>query len=62
MWVDKGSEFNNRSMKSWLPKSHIESYSIHNEEKPENINNIHIHKLNQISEKKTKIHIIIQPK
>ena len=28
---DKGSEFYNRSMKSWLEKNHIEMYSTHNE-------------------------------
>ena len=32
-WVDKGSEFYNRSMKSWLEKNDIEMYSTHNEEK-----------------------------
>ena len=30
-WVDKGSEFYNRLMKSWLEKEFIEIYSIHNE-------------------------------
>ena len=34
IWVDKGSEFYNRSMKSWLEKNDIEIYSIHNEGKP----------------------------
>ena len=33
IWVDKGSEFYNRSMKSWLEKNDIEMYSTHNEEK-----------------------------
>ena len=33
IWVDKGSEFYNRSMKSWLEKNDIESYSTHNEGK-----------------------------
>ena len=33
IWVDKGSEFYNRSMKSWLEKSDIEMYSTHNEGK-----------------------------
>ena len=28
IWVDKGSEFYNRSMKSWLEKNYIEMYSI----------------------------------
>ena len=28
--VDKGSEFYNRSMKSWLPDIDIEKYSTHN--------------------------------
>ena len=31
IWVDKGSEFYNRSMKSWLEKNNIEMYSTHNE-------------------------------
>ena len=31
--VDKGSEFYNRSMKSWLVKIDIEMYSTHNEGK-----------------------------
>ena len=30
IWVNKGSEFYNRSMKSWLEKSDIEMYSTHN--------------------------------
>ena len=34
IWVDKGSEFYKRSMKSWLEKTSIEMYSIPNEEKP----------------------------
>ena len=33
IWVDKGSEFYNRSIKSWLEKSDIEMYSTHNEGK-----------------------------
>ena len=33
IWVDKGSKFYNRSMKSWLEKSDIEIYSTHNEGK-----------------------------
>ena len=33
IWVDKGSEFYNRSMKSWLEKNDIEIYSTHNEGK-----------------------------
>ena len=33
IWVDKGSEFCNRSMKSRLEKNDIETYSTHNEEK-----------------------------
>ena len=33
IWVDKGSEFYNRSMKSWLAKNDIEIYSAHNEGK-----------------------------
>ena len=31
MWIDKGSEFYNRSMKSWLEDESIVIYSIHNE-------------------------------
>ena len=33
MCVDKGSEFYNRLMKSWLEKNNIEMYSRHNEGK-----------------------------
>ena len=33
IWVDKGSEFYNRSIKSWLEKNDIEMYSTNNEEK-----------------------------
>ena len=33
IWVDKGKELYNRSMKSWLEKSDIEMYSTHNEGK-----------------------------
>ena len=33
IWVDKGSEFYNRSMKPQLEKKGIEMYSTHNEEK-----------------------------
>ena len=33
IWVDKGSELYNRSMKSWLEKNVIEMYSAHNEGK-----------------------------
>ena len=33
IWVDKGNEFYNRSMKSWLEKNDIEKYSMHNEGK-----------------------------
>ena len=33
IWIDKGSEFYKRSMKSWLEKNDIEMYSTHNEEK-----------------------------
>ena len=32
-WVGKGSEFYNRSMKSWLEKNGKETYSTHNERK-----------------------------
>ena len=32
-WVDKGSEFYIRSMKSWLEKNSIEMHSTHNEGK-----------------------------
>ena len=34
IWVDKGSEFYNRSMKSWLEKNDIKMYSTLNEGKP----------------------------
>ena len=33
IWVDKGTEFYNRSMKSWLEKNAIEMYSTYNEGK-----------------------------
>ena len=33
IWVDKGSEFCNRSMKSFLQNDNIEMYSTHNEGK-----------------------------
>ena len=33
LWVDKGSEFCNRSMKSWLQDNDIEMCSTHNEGK-----------------------------
>ena len=33
IWVDNGSEFYNRSMKSWLEKNDIEMYSTYNEGK-----------------------------
>ena len=33
IWVDKGGEFYNRSMKSWLGNKNIEMYSTHNERK-----------------------------
>ena len=33
IWVDKGSEFYNYSMKSWLEKNKIEMYSTHNQGK-----------------------------
>ena len=33
IWVDKGCEFYNKSMKSWLEKNAIEMYSTHNEGK-----------------------------
>ena len=33
IWVDKGSKFYNRSMKSFLQNSNIEMYSTHNEGK-----------------------------
>ena len=33
IWVDKGTEFYNRSMKSWLGKYAIEMSSTHNEGK-----------------------------
>ena len=33
IWVDTGSEFYNRSMKSWLQKEAMKMYSTHNEGK-----------------------------
>ena len=33
IWVHKGGEFYDRSMKSWLEKNDIEMYSTHNEGK-----------------------------
>ena len=33
IWVDKGSEFHNRSIKSWLKKNTIEKYSTCNKGK-----------------------------
>ena len=33
VWVDKGREFYNRSMKLWLEKNNTEMYSTHNERK-----------------------------
>ena len=33
IWVDKGSEFYHRSIKSWLEKNDIEIYSTHYKEK-----------------------------
>ena len=33
IWVDKGSEFYNRPMKSWLQDNDIEIYSTYNEGK-----------------------------
>ena len=33
MWVDRGSEFYNTSMESFLQNNDIEMYSMHNEEK-----------------------------
>ena len=33
IWVDKGSEFCNRSMKSWLEKNSMRMYSTHIEGK-----------------------------
>ena len=33
IWVDKGSKFFNRSMKSWLEKNNIDIYSSQFEEK-----------------------------
>ena len=33
IWVDKGSEFYNRSMKPWLEKNDTEMYLTHNEGK-----------------------------
>ena len=33
IWADEGSEFYNRSMKSWSQDNDIEMYSTHSEEK-----------------------------
>ena len=33
IWVDKGSEFHNKSMKLWLQDNNIKMQSIHNEGK-----------------------------
>ena len=33
IWVDKGSEFYNRSMRSWLQDNNTETYSTHKERK-----------------------------
>ena len=33
IWVNKGSQHFNRSMKSWLQKNAIAMYSVHNEGK-----------------------------
>ena len=33
IWVDEGSKFYSRSMKSWLEKNYVEMYSTHNEGK-----------------------------
>ena len=33
IWVEKGSEFYNRLMKSWLEKNHIDMYWTNNKEK-----------------------------
>ena len=30
IWVDKGSKFCNKSLKSWLQNNKIETYSTHN--------------------------------
>ena len=34
IWIDKGSDVYNRSMKSWVQNNDIEIYSTHNERKP----------------------------
>ena len=33
IWIDKGSEFYNRSMKSWLEKNAIKIYSLYSKGK-----------------------------
>ena len=33
IWIDKDSEFYNRSVKSWIEKNDIEMYFTNNEEK-----------------------------
>ena len=35
IWVDRGTEFYNRSIKSWLQDNNIEFYLTHNEGKPD---------------------------
>ena len=34
IWVDKGTEFYNRSIKSWLQNNNVEIYSTHHEKNP----------------------------
>ena len=40
LWVDKGSEFYNKSLKKWLKDNDIEMYLINNEENKEGISAI----------------------
>ena len=51
IWVDKGSVFYNRSMKSFLQNNNIEMYSTHNEGMTSMSRNVHIDKLDDIVNK-----------
>ena len=70
IWVDKGSEFYNRSMKSFLQNNDAEIYSLHNERKSAAaekfirtcIKNVYIDKLNDIVNKYNTYHGTIKMK
>ena len=70
IWVDKGSEFYNRSMKSFLQNNDAEIYSLHNERKSVAaekfirtcIKNVYIDKLNDIVNKYNTYHGTIKMK